>query len=328
MIQKIANSILFFCAFVSCQKQVPYTSLTGTAQGTTFTIRYQDKEQRDFSQSVDSLFRLIDKSMSLWDSTSLIRRINRNEKDLKLDQHFINVFNSSREISDLTDGAFDVTVSPLVNAWGFSYKKGLPPPDSSLVDSLKHFIGFKRVMIENGVLQKQDPRIELDFNAIAQGYTVDLVSAFLETHGIKNYLVEIGGEVRASGVNERDSIWMIGIDKPVEVASDERLLQTTIGLQNKSIATSGSYRKFIERDGKKYSHFISPETGYPVQHNLLSVSVMADNCTSADGYATAFMVMGLEKTMDKVKTLHLDVYCIYADGNGMLKTMSTSGFGR
>src|SRR5688572_9337217 len=275
---------IFYCLLLgvlicySCQNRKPYTALTGNAQGTTFSIKYSDSENRNFSSSVDSLLRIIDKSMSLWDSTSLISRINNNDTSVIVDEHFENVFNKSLEVYVRSGGSFDPTVSPLVKAWGFSFKKGLPPPDSTQVDSLKNLIGFNKVKLSNGKLLKDDPRIEIDFNAIAQGYTVDLISEFLEGKGIDNYLVEIGGEVRAKGVNERDSVWVIGIDKPVENPGEERPLQTTVAIKDQSLATSGSYRKFIERDGKKFSHVIDPFTGYPVSHHMLSVSVIADDC--------------------------------------------------
>lgn len=302
--------------------------LAGKAQGTTFSIIYEDAPQRDFSSPIDSIFRIIDKSMSLWDSTSLITRINRNETDSVADNHFLIVFERSREVWESTSGAFDPTVGPLVKTWGFSFKKGMPFPDSMKVDSLKAFVGMDKISLENGVLHKATPEMELDFNAIAQGYTVDLIAEFLEEKGIHNYLVELGGEVRASGINERDSIWVIGIDKPVESDDKERSLQTTVSLRNKSLATSGSYRKYFEKDGKKYSHVIDPSSGYPVNHQMLSISVIADDCTTADAYATAFMVMGMDKAFEKALELDFEIYCIYSHDNGKLSVRSTPGFGK
>ncbi len=285
----LRDLFLLILLFASCGKQEPaYLTLTGKAQGTTFNITYQDSQQRDFSQPVDSLFRLIDKSMSLWDSTSVISRINRNEPNIRVDEHFAAVFQKAHDISEITDGVFDATVGPLVKAWGFSFKKGLPPPDSAQVDSLRQLIGFQKIRLVNGVLQKADPRMEIDFNAIAQGYTVDLISAFLEKNGVKNYLVEIGGEVRTLGVNDRNEIWK------------------------------------ILRDGKKFSHAIDPKTGYPITHNLLSVSVIAKDCTSADAYATAFLVVGMEKALEMAERLGLEIYCIYADEKGALQSSSSS----
>lgn len=302
--------------------------MAGNAQGTTFAIQYNDRSHRDFSKSIDSLFHLIDRSMSLWDSTSLISRINRNDTAYIVDEHFEKVFRKAFEVYHITDGSFDPTVSPLVRAWGFSFKKGLPPPDSTQVDSLHKLIGFRKVKLEDGVILKDDPRIEIDFNAIAQGYTVDLISNFLEQKGIEDYLVEVGGEVRAKGINERDSTWVIGIDKPTKNGGDQRPIQATVVLQDRSLATSGSYRKFFERDGKKYSHVIDPTNGYPVMHNMLSVSVIAKDCTTADAYATAFLVMGMDKAFEKALELQLQIFCIYTHDDGTLSVRSTPDFGK
>ncbi|MEZ4924949.1 MAG: FAD:protein FMN transferase [Saprospiraceae bacterium] len=307
------------------EKKGSYTNLNGTAQGTTFNISYQDPANRDYSKPVDSLFRLIDKSMSLWDSSSVISRIARGE-DVLLDEHFTAVFQRSQEISKETNGAFDVTVGPLVKAWGFSYKKGLPPPDSSMVDSLLQLIGYQKVGIKDGHLVKSDPRVSIDFNAIAQGYTVDLMASFLEHKGVKNYLVEIGGELRTSGVNDKGLPWVIGIDKPVDDPEAGRPLQASLTLSNKSLATSGSYRKFIIKDGRKFSHAINPANGWPIEHNLLSVSVIADDCTRADALATAFLVMGQQRSMELAQTLDVELYCISADEQGELQVQTTPGF--
>jgi len=309
----------------ACQPTAPkYLQLEGRAQGTTFHITYLDSLGRDFSAPVDSLFRLIDRSMSLWDSTSVISRLNRNEPNVVVDEHFTAVFRRAQEVSATTGGVFDITVGPLVRAWGFSYKKGLPPPDSIQVDSLRQLIGFQKIRLENGVLHKADPRMEVDMNAIAQGYTVDLLAGFLEKHGVRHYMVEIGGEVRTAGLNERGEIWRIGIDKPVgEAEAQGRPLQTVVSVDGKSLATSGSYRKFVERGGKKYSHAIDPHTGYPIAHNLLSVSVLADDCATADAFATAFLVLGLEKSMEIAQREGLKIYGIYADAHGNLQVRST-----
>lgn len=313
-----------FLALAACQSEAPkYTHLEGQAQGTTFHITYLDADGRNFSGQVDSLFRLMDRSMSLWDSMSVISRVNRNEADVVVDEHFSAVFRRSQEIAAATDGVFDITVGPLVRAWGFSYKKGLPPPDSAQVDSLRQIIGFQKTQLENGVLKKADPRMEVDMNAIAQGYTVDVLADFLEKQGVQNYMIEVGGEVRTLGQNERGETWRIGIDKPVEGEGKGRPLQTVVPISGKSLATSGSYRKFVERDGKKYSHAIDPRTGYPIAHSLLSVTVIADDCTTADAYATAFLVLGLEKSVEIAERLGVQFYAIYADADGNLQVWST-----
>ncbi len=320
-------SSLFFLLLVSCNDVADdYLTLDGQAQGTTFHIVYQDESDRDFSMAVDSLFRLMDSSMSLWDKNSLISRLNQNEPDLLLDEHFIAVFNQARGIAQATQGALDITIGPLVKAWKISSREDIPLPDAATIDSLLSFTGFNNVQIENGMLIKSDPRVQLDFNAIAQGYTVDLIGQFLEQKGIINYLVEVGGEVKTKGVNIRHKHWQIGIDKPVESASDQRELQTSVSLANQALATSGSYRKFKEVNGMKFSHVINPKTGYPANQTLLSVSVIADDCATADGYATAFLVMGLEKTMSFANEQKMPVFCIYADENGDFVVRASADF--
>ncbi len=305
----VISIFLFSCDSIKTSKR--YIHLEGKAQGTTFSIIYFDSLERHFAQQTDSLFRLIDKSVSLWDSTSIISNFNKNTPNTVADEHFINIFNRSMEISKLTEGAFDVTVSPLVKRWGFHFKKNETMPDSIEIKNLLACCGWQKVRLENGIIIKQNPCNQLDFNAIAQGYTVDLVAQFLENKGITHYMIEIGGEVRASGKNESGELWHIGIDKPIENAENTggRPLERIVSLDGKSLATSGSYRKFIIRDGKKYSHTIDPATGSPIQHNLLSVSVLANNCTDADALATAFMVMGLEKA--KVKATQLGVSVLF-----------------
>lgn len=317
----------FLFLLLSCRRDAPaYLRLEGQAQGTTFHITYRDSLSRDFSRPVDSLFRLIDRSMSLWDSMSVISRINRNEPGVGIDEHFTAVFTRAQEVSAATGGIFDITVGPLVKAWGFSYKKGLPPPDSARVDSLRRLVGFQKVRLENGSLLKKDPRMEVDLNAIAQGYTVDLMARLLEQNGVRDYMVEIGGELRTAGRNDRGEPWQIGIDKPLEQETEGRPLQTIVSLSGKALATSGSYRKFVVREGKKYSHAIDPHTGYPITHNLLSVSVLADDCTTADAFATAFLVMGLEKSKEIARLRALEFYAIYANDSGALQVYATPGF--
>ena len=308
----------------SCRHKPKFTYLEGQAQGTTFRIVY-DREQ-DFSKPIDSLFRVIDYSMSLWDSTSIISRFNKNQSGIKADSHFEIVFQESYKVSEATDGAFDITVGPLVKTWGFSYKKGLPLPTQKQVDSLRKLIGYRKVQLKNGVLVKENPMIEIDFNAIAQGYTVDVMANFLKASGISNYLVEIGGEVRTAGHNEKGQVWQIGIDKPTEKEEENRPLQAVVPLSGKALATSGSYRKFVMREGKKYSHAIDPKTGYPITHNLLSVSVIADNCITADAFATAFLVVGLEKAKHIAQQQQLEWYGIYTGRDGKLATYNTGGF--
>ena len=314
---KWSLSVVIAVLFFACnapKTSKPYIRLEGKAQGTTFSIIYFDSLERNFAHQADSLFRVIDKSASLWDKTSIISNFNKNTPNTIADEHFIKIFQRSMEMSQMTEGAFDVTVSPLVKRWGFHFKKNATIPDKTEVMNLLACCGWQKVRLEKGILVKQNPCNQLDFNAIAQGYTVDLMAQFLENQGIRHYMVEIGGEVRAAGKNESGEFWHIGIDKPIENTENTegvRPLQRVVNLNGKSMATSGSYRKFIIRDGKKYSHMIDPSTGYPIQHNLLSVSVIANNCTDADALATAFMIMGLEKAKIKAAQLGVGALFIY-----------------
>ena len=251
-------------------------------------------------------------SLSNYKDSSIISRINRNE-DVVPDSFFIEAFRRSVEISALTDGAFDITVGPLVKAWGFG-------PDAHKTfteakrDSLLKLVGMDKVSMVNGRLVKSIPNVILDFNAIAQGYSVDVVSHFFDGLGIKNYLVEIGGEVRAKG-KKAGNFWRIGIDKPEDNnMTPGQTLQAIIKLSDKSISTSGNYRKFYIEDGIKYSHEINPKTGYPAKNTLLSASVIADDCAMADGLATAFMVMGKDKTIEFLR-IHpeFEAFLVYSD---------------
>ena len=313
--------VLLGVSLFGCKPTGEYVGLSGQAQGTSFAITYEAIDDADYSAEVDSLFRFIDKSMSLWDSTSLISKINRNDFSEPIDSHFKNVLEASLRVEKETEGYFNVTVGPLVKAWGFVTKKNMPAPSDAQVDSLKALIG-KVGIDSNGKFFKDKPNLQIDFNAIAQGYTVDVIARFLESKGIKNYLVEIGGEVYGKGKNREGKFWKVGIEKPEE---DRQGIASVVNLKNKALATSGSYRKFFIKDGKKFSHAVDPHTGYPVQHNLLSISVLADNCTDADAYATALLVMGLEKAQKFAEAKGIDFFAIY-DQNGKNKYYSTSGF--
>jgi thiamine biosynthesis lipoprotein len=273
--------------------------------------------------AIDSLLKEIDSSMSTYLPISFISRINNNDSSVLVDQYFIDVFNKSIEVSEKTDGLFDVTVAPLVNSWGFGYTKKATL-DNNKIDSLLQLVGYKFVKLEGNKIIKAKPEVKLDFNAIAQGYSVDVLANYLESKGIENYLVELGGELKAKGKKEQEN-WKVGIDKPGEKASTERKLEAVINLNNKALATSGNYRKFYEENGQKFSHIINPKTGYPAKQNLLSATVIADDGITADAYATAFMVMGLNKSiqfLEDNKHLQLEVYFIY-DDHGTWKTYTS-----
>lgn len=296
--------------------------IEGEAQGTTWHISYLSADNTNYRTAMDSLLKKIDSSMSTYLPVSLISRINNNDSTVLVDNYFTDVFNKSIEVSEKTAGLFDVTVGPLVNAWGFGFSKK-EKVDSTMIDSLLHFVGYKMLRLESNKLIKAKSQIKLDFNAIAQGYSVDVLAGYLENKGIENYLVEIGGELKARGKKNNEG-WKVGIDQPTENAS-ERKLEAVITLNNRALATSGNYRKFYEEGGQKFAHIIDPRTGYPARQNLLSTTVLADDGITADAYATAFMIMGLEGSkqfLSDNKDLKLEVFFIY-DEQGTWKTYAS-----
>lgn len=319
--------LLLVISFGCSQQPKEPIRLLGEAQGTYYSIIYFDNEQRDFQFEIDSILKDFDQSVSLWVPNSILSKINQNDKTVRPDKYFIDNFNLSIEIAEKTDGNFDLTVGSLVRAWGFGFDAE-KKVDKKIIDSILQFTGFEKVRLENGEVVRDDYRTTFDFNAVAQGYSVDLIGDFLEKNGIKNYLVDIGGEVSAKGEKPNGQKWKIGIEKPAENQTDERNLKVIVEIKDKSIATSGNYRKFYEENGIRYSHTINPKTGYPVQHSLLSASVMADDAATADAYATAFMVMGLEDAKQfTMQQSNLDAFFIYSSGNdGEYKTFATPGF--
>ncbi len=317
-------TILSFLILVSCDQQSNnLIKIAGEAQGTTYQITYLSEGKLNYKTEIDSLLKDIDLSLSTYVPTSIISRINKNDTGVIVDDYFVEVFKKSIEVSEKTNGLFDVTVAPVINAWGFGFTKKAAV-DSTMIDSLLDFIGYKTVKLEGKKLVKQQQQTQLDFNALAQGYTIDVLAAYLERKGIANYLVELGGEVKAKG-KKKNGNWTVGIDQPNETPADGRPLQAIIKLKDRALATSGNYRKFYIEDGKKYAHIIDPNTGYPAKNNLLSASVLAADCMTADAYATAFMVMGLEKSkqfLEANKNLHLEVFFIY-DEKGVWKTYTS-----
>ena len=295
------------------EQNKPFQRAEGNIFGTTYHITYQSHENLE-AEMVDAL-KQVDANLSMFNDTSVISRINRGEQPLVKGTMFEEVYKLAEKISKQTDGAFDITVAPLVNAWGFGFRNGAMPSQQQ-IDSLLQFIGYRKVTL-NTTIQKQDPRIMLDCSAIAKGYGCDMAAKVLNRHDVKNYMIEIGGEVVVKGVNAEGQTWHIGLQKPKEEGTE---LQEIITLSDKALATSGNYRRFYYKDGKKYAHTIDPATGYPVQHNLLSATVIADDCATADAYATALMVMGLERGRDFLKKhKELSAYLIYTDEKGNYK---------
>jgi thiamine biosynthesis lipoprotein len=324
----IIFSTVAFLLLPGCNREINRAiKISGAAQGTSYHITYMAGQQSNYREAIDSIFKKIDLSLSTYNPGSIISGINRNDTAVKVDEYFTEVFNKSIEVSENTKGLFDVTVAPIINAYGFGFTKKERITDV-LIDSLLRFVGYKKVRLVDGKLVKDIPEVMLDFNAIAQGYTVDVLASFLDGKGISNYLVEVGGELRAKGTKLNDSSWTVGIEQPDENITDDFALNTIIRIKDNSLATSGNYRKFYVEDGKKYAHIIDPFTGYPAKHNLLSATVIAENCMTADAYATAFMVMGFDKAkqfLSEHKDLNLEVFFIY-DESGVSKTYASKNF--
>lgn len=318
----LAVAILASCS--STQKDLQFVNFRGTVFGTNYSVSYYCSQGRNLQASIDSLFYVFNQSLSYYVPGSLISRINRNETDT-MDAYFQAVLERSLEIAQETNGAFDPTVSPLVNAWGF----GFDDPKimtQEVIDSLKAITGFQHITIYANRVIREIPYIQFDFNAIAKGYASDLAGRFLESKGINTYMVEIGGDLVARGLKPDGSPWRIGIEKPAANMLAPQEWAYLVEMHNRALATSGTTRKYIEKDGAKFSHTIDPRTGRPVDHNLLSVSVFADDCMSADGFATAFMVMGLEKSIEFVNSRDdLDAFFIFSDQNGELDSFTSPG---
>lgn len=296
------------------QKTIPFQHNTGFIFGTMYNITYQSDD--DLQTEIEGELKKVDESLSTFNKTSTISKINQG-KDVKVDDMFAEVFTLGENIAKETDGAFDMTVAPMVNTWGFGFKTG-KEPSKAVVDSLRNIVGYQKIKMEKKHIIKQNPNTMLDCSAIAKGFGSDVVAKFLRQKGIKNFMIEIGGEIVTYGLNEKRVPWKIGVTKPVDDSlNNQQEIQTILNVTNKAMATSGNYRKYYYKNGKKYAHTIDPKTGYPVQHNILSSTVFADNCATADAYATAFMVTGLDGAK-KILAKHpeLMAYFIYADQNG------------
>ncbi len=298
------------------QQSMPYQENVGLVFGTEYHITYQCND--DLQPEIEAELKKVDNSLSTFNQQSVISKINRNE-DIPVNEMFEQVFNKAQDISKETDGAFDITVAPLVNMWGFGFKTG-EKPSKQKVDSLMQFVGYQSVSLNNNKVKKVHSNTMLDAAAIAKGYACDVVAEFLRDKGIKNFMVEIGGEVITCGNSPKRIPWKIGVTKPVDDSlNTQQEQQAVLNVTDMAMATSGNYRNFYYKGGKKYAHTIDPKTGYPVQHSLLSATVLAKDCATADAYATAFMVMGIEKSK-KVLENHpeLMAYFIYSDAKGEL----------
>jgi len=317
-----------------------YTSVKGETMGTYYQVTYEDPQGRQFKPSFDSILVIINAELSTYVPTSTISRFNQAKRGIALDYnpldstglvysnaHFIENVKRSRTIYEDTEGYFDPTIGPLVNFWGFGYqeKKASAQVDSATIDSLMQLVGYDKIQLTADSIIKEKPDMMVDFSAIAKGYGIDVIGNFLNVRGVENYLVDIGGESLASGKSPRGDDWTLGINVPQENAAMDEF-QKALPLKNQALATSGLYRNFYEVEGQKYSHIISPFSGYPERSELLSASVFAPDCATADAYATAFMVMGAERAMKKAQQKEaLESYLIVSNPDGSMRDMFTEG---
>ena len=320
--QYIAFLLTFFL-ICSCSRQEKVHEITGSGIGTSYKILYTGTENPDMPQSVDAVIQEISSQFSIFDTNSLVARLNRGI-NVPLTPDFITVFEASQKVSAMTDGAFDITVGSLVNLWGFGPNRK-KQASSEFVDSLRKGVGYRKVRIENNLLYRENNTVSLNFNAIAKGFCVDKLAEMMKTKGYQNFMIEVGGEIRMSGSKNGKS-WMIGIQVPTTTANGAVEANYIFSADNKSIATSGNYRNYTEENGVRYAHIINPKSGYPEQTTLLSVTVLSDECAIADAFATAFMVLGVDKSMKILeKERYLEALFIY-DENGIFKIKKTAGF--
>lgn len=321
-------AILFFLtlALVACQTTpAKYIANQGMIYGTMYSIKYEHPEGKDIQEDINTELQRLSKIFSHYEKEATISKVNKNI-ETELEDEFIACFERSMEISKLTNGAFDITAGPLISAWGFGpeERQKMTP---EMVEALKDLIGYQKIKIEGDKVVKEFPEMTINMSAIAKGYTCDLMGDFLSQKGCSNYLIDIGGEVVAKGMNDKGKIWTIAIQEPNEDPF-KREWNDAIRLEDKAMATSGNYLNFYEVDGKKFAHTIDPISGYPVQHSLLSATVVAPDCMTADAFATAFMVLGKDIGIEIARLVpEMEFYFIYADESGENQVYMSDGFG-
>lgn len=318
---KVWSFVIFIFLLISCESEKSNSILvsdSGQTQGTYYHIKYMIEDGESLKKNIDSLLIVIDNSLSTYNPNSLISRINNGEI-IATDLMLRTVFRTANEVYENTNGAFDCSITPLVNAWGFGFSNK-EKMDTARVIELLNLVDFKKIKLSNDTIL-MNKNMMLDFNSLAQGYTVDLIAHMFDSIGLDNYLIEVGGEIKSKGKNPDNNFWTIGVDRPNEIINPKDRFQFILNLFNNSLATSGNYRKFYQENGVKYSHVINPKTGFPSFNKLLSVTVIHESCMKADAYATAFMVMGLKKSKLYLdNNTDLEAYIVYRDTNGELKT--------
>lgn len=320
---------LVLCVLVSCnskkQEQMKYHEASGEIFATTYNVKYEFNRQLE--QEIESKLLDFDNSLNPFKQNSIISKVNNNE-EVVLDTFFVNVFNKSLEISEKSGGLFDITLSPLINAWGFGFKN-YDSITKQQLDSLKEFVGYRKIKLENNQVIKTDSRLQLNASAIAKGYAVDVIAQLLESYGIKNYMVEIGGEIRTKGVSRVNRDWRIGVTRPMK--SDDfnynaEQTQTILSIRNKALATSGDYYKYYIKDGKKYAHTIDPRTAHPTENGIISATVIANDCMTADAFATVFMLADTATTRQIAQEEDLDYMLILSLEKEGFKIVESNNF--
>jgi len=320
----LLSLLLISCGTTTTNKVL--VSNYGYTQGTTYNIRYMSTDAVNYQSDIDSILHAVDQSLSTYVEESVISKINKNES-MQTDSLFMRVFEMAVNIAKETDGTFDPTIAPVVNFWGFGFEE-IAEKDESVLTDLMKTVGYEKLTIQDSLVVKSNPNTQIDFNAIAQGFTVDLIGEHLQKLGLTNYMIEIGGELKCHGLNADGELWRIGIDKPSENIQQDRF-QAIIEVTDKAVASSGNYRKFKvdEETGMKYAHTINPKTGKPIQTNLLSVTIVSESCMQADALATACMIMGVEKSIEFINSKpELDALLIYSDPKGEWLKYQTKGF--
>ncbi|WP_103664216.1 FAD:protein FMN transferase [Gracilimonas amylolytica] len=328
--KKILSILLLSIFVISCTQiqDSTYIELNGRAQGTTYQIKYEAPNGKNFKDDIEAIFKRIDLSMSTYVPTSLISTVNKGDTLVHVDTLFLEVLDRSIEIANESNGDFDPTIGPLVSLWGFGFEEVRQDVNREMVNDRLERVGYKQIEIKGDSVRIPEG-FQIDFHAIAQGYTVDYIADYLEGYEVTNYMVEVGGEVRARGVNQKGEVWRIGVDKPSEEIDPEGRFQFILELENKALATSGSYRKFWvdEETGERYSHTIDPKTGYPARNRLLSVSIISGSSMDADAYATVCMVRGVEGCKEFLNSKdNLEGYLVYDVDPGNWTTFTTEGF--
>lgn len=320
----LLTGILMLSLTACIQQEKTYFEDSGSIFNTAYRIKYQ--APRIMTEKIDEELSKFNLSLNPFNTNSIIARVNRNE-DVEVDEWFKAVFNKAQEVSAKTEGKFDITCSPLINAWGFGFSK-MDEVTPEIIDSLKQFVGYKKIRLSGNKVIKDDKRITLNCSALAKGYACDVLAKMLEREGVTNYMIDIGGEIVQQGVNQNNECWRVGIRKPeIKTIGSPVTIEEVIQLCKKgSVATSGDYQNFYVKDGKKYAHTIDPISGYPAEQNILSTTIVAEDCMTADAYATAFTAMGLEEAIRIADSVQeIEYFFIYTDEDGNYKFKYSEG---